>query len=84
MEREILIVGVNHRNAPVEVRERLSFGDGLLDQPLRDLMALSPVEEGVIVSTCNRVEVVAATSDGDSAVEALVSFLARGEQLAGE
>ena len=84
MEREILIVGVNHRKAPVEVREQLGFGDGLLDQALRDLMALSPVEEGVIVSTCNRVEVVAATSDGDGAVEALVAFLARGEHLAGE
>jgi glutamyl-tRNA reductase len=84
MEREILIVGVNHRKAPLEVRERLSFDDGLLDQALRDLMALSPVEEGVIVSTCNRVEVVAATSDGDSAVEALVAFLARGEHLASE
>jgi glutamyl-tRNA reductase len=84
MEREILIVGVNHRKAPVEVREQLSFGDGLLDQALRDLMALSPVEEGVIVSTCNRVEVIAATSDGDGAVEALVAFLARGEHLAVE
>ena len=84
MEREILIVGVNHRKAPVEIREQLSFGDGLLEQALRDLVALSPVEEGVIVSTCNRVEVVAATSDGDSAVDALVAFLAQGERIGGE
>jgi glutamyl-tRNA reductase len=84
MEREILIVGVNHHKAPVEVREQLSFGDGLLEQALRDLVALPPVEEGVIVSTCNRVEVIAATSDGDSAVDALVAFLAQGERIARE
>jgi glutamyl-tRNA reductase len=84
MEREILIVGVNHRKAPVEIREQLSFSDGLLEQAHRDLVALSSVEEGVIVSTCNRVEVIAAASDGDSAVDALVAFLAQGERIAGE
>jgi glutamyl-tRNA reductase len=81
MQREILIVGVNYRNAPVEVREQLSFSDGLLDQALQQLIATTPIEEGAIVSTCNRVEVIAATLDGDSAVEALTSFLAAGERI---
>ncbi len=84
MDREILIVGVNHRKAPVEVREQLGFADGFLEQALHDLVTLPPVEEGVIVSTCNRVEVVAATSDGDTAVDALTEFLAQGERIARE
>jgi glutamyl-tRNA reductase len=84
MEREVLIVGVNHRKAPVEVRERLSFADGALEQAGRELVTLRPVDEGVIVSTCNRVEVVAATMEGDEAVEALTNFLAAGERIARE
>jgi glutamyl-tRNA reductase len=84
MEREVLIVGVNHRKAPVEVRERLTFSDGLLEKGLRELATLRPVDEGVIVSTCNRVEVVVATKDGDHAIEALTEFLASGERIARE
>lgn len=79
MHREIVIVGVNHRKAPVEVREQVNFSDGLLDDALRQLIALEPIEEGVILSTCNRVEVVATTTDGDLAVETLAAFLANRE-----
>jgi glutamyl-tRNA reductase len=80
MHREIVIVGVNHRKAPVEVREKVTFtDDGRLDDALRQLIALEPIEEGMILSTCNRVEVVATTTDGDFAVEVLTSFLANRE-----
>lgn len=81
MQREIVIVGVNHRKAPVEVREQVNFNDGLLDDALRQLIATEPIEEGVILATCNRVEVVAATTDGDVAVEVLTSFLANREDV---
>lgn len=81
MHREIVIVGVNHRTAPVEVREQVNFGDGLLDDALRQLIALEPIEEGVILSTCNRVEVVATTTDGDLAVETLAAFLANRDDV---
>jgi len=82
MEREVLIVGVNHRSAPIEVREQVRFGDGVLDAALRQLLSIEPIEEGAIVSTCNRVEVVAATMNGDAAVEALTTFLADREHPA--
>lgn len=84
MQREIVIVGVNHRKAPVEIREQLNFGDGLLDDALRQLLSLGPVEEGVILSTCNRVEIVGTSADGDSAVEALTTFLASRERITRE
>ena len=81
MHREIVIVGVNHRKAPVEVREQVNFSDELLDEALRRLITLEPIDEGVILSTCNRVEVVVTTTDGDQAVEALASFLANREDV---
>jgi len=84
MEREVLIVGVNHRKAPVEIRERLSFADGTLEQAGRELVTLHAVDEGVIVSTCNRVEVIAVTMAGDEAVDVLINFLAAGERIARE
>jgi glutamyl-tRNA reductase len=84
MAREILIVGVNHHRAPVEVRERLGFDNGRFDEVLRRLAALPLIEEGAIVSTCNRVEVIATTTDGDRAVESLTDFLAQNESVARE
>jgi glutamyl-tRNA reductase len=81
MQREILIVGVNHRTAPVEVRERVAFNNGEIDASLQRLLTVPSIEEGVILSTCNRVEVIAASTDGDHAVEALTDFLAVDEHL---
>lgn len=81
MQREILIVGVNHRSAPVEVREKVAINNGVLDESLQRLLAVPSIEEGVILSTCNRVEVIAASTDGDHAVEALTDFLAVDEHL---
>jgi glutamyl-tRNA reductase len=57
---EILIVGLNHDTAPLEVRERVAFDRAALRDALKSLAGLSAVKEGVIVSTCNRVEVIAA------------------------
>lgn len=57
----ILLVGLNHKTAPVEVRERLAFTDEACAENLRLLVDGEMVREGLIVSTCNRVEVVAET-----------------------
>ncbi|HJT16707.1 MAG TPA: hypothetical protein VJ853_04940, partial [Thermoanaerobaculia bacterium] len=46
----LVLVGLNHRTAPVDVRERLS------DVPLADLKSMSGVEGAALLSTCNRVE----------------------------
>jgi len=76
MERGIVIVGLNHRTAPVELRERLAFSNGQLDQALRRLVALEGVAEAAIVSTCNRVEVVACGTDAAVLGAALPTYLA--------
>src|SRR5829696_4678216 len=58
----IVLVGLNHKTAPVEVRERLAFTDEACAAGLRALVDGQVVSEGLIVSTCNRVEVLAATA----------------------
>jgi glutamyl-tRNA reductase len=63
---KLFITGLNHRTAPVEVREKLAFPTGHLDDALRRLTAVTGVREGVILSTCNRVEVALYTDcEGD-------------------
>src|SRR5215213_9698703 len=59
----IVLVGLNHQSAPVEVRERLAFTDEACAEGLRALVDGQVVSEGLIVSTCNRVEVLAATAE---------------------
>ena len=58
----ILLVGVNHKTAPVEIRERLAFTDEACADGLRRLVDGEVVREGLIVSTCNRVEILSATT----------------------
>ena len=58
----IVLVGVNHKTAPVEVRELLAFSEAACAEGLRALVDGEVVREGLIVSTCNRVEVVTATT----------------------
>jgi glutamyl-tRNA reductase len=53
----ILAVGVNHKTAPVDIRERISFGPDILVGALRSLAGHAEVGEGLILSTCNRTEV---------------------------
>src|SRR2546428_383474 len=77
MERGIVLVGLNHRTAPVEVRERVAFANGRLEPSLGRLMAVEGVAEGAILSTCNRVEVLACGSDPAALGAALPGFLAR-------
>jgi glutamyl-tRNA reductase len=57
----IVLVGLNHKTAPVAVRERLAFNEEACAAGLRALVDGDLVREGLIVSTCNRVEVLTAT-----------------------
>ena len=58
----IVLVGVNHKTAPIEVRELLAFSDEACTKSLRQLVDGDIVREGLIVSTCNRVEILSATT----------------------
>lgn len=53
----ILAIGLNHKTAPLEIRERVAFGPDILVGALRSLTAHAQVGEGLILSTCNRTEI---------------------------
>jgi glutamyl-tRNA reductase len=59
----IVVVGLSHKTAPVEVREKVAFAPTHMEEPLNTLVSLEDITEGVIVSTCNRVEIYATTQD---------------------
>lgn len=66
------LIGVNHVSAPVEVRERLAIPDSRLAEACKSLAAYPGVEEGMILSTCNRVEVLAHTQNGGADLRSFV------------
>ncbi len=53
----LIALGLNHRTAPVEIRERVAFAPEKVPQALQELTGSGPVREAVILSTCNRTEV---------------------------
>jgi glutamyl-tRNA reductase len=55
---ELILLGINHNTAPIEVRERLAIPAARLADATRSLMAAPGVREGLILSTCNRVELL--------------------------
>ena len=61
----IVLIGLNHHTAPVEVREQLAFTEGELLPTLQAMTAHESIEEALIISTCNRVEVIAETADAN-------------------
>ncbi len=62
MTARLLLVGLNHRTAPLEVRERVAVAGWRLPGALRDLSASAGLDEAVILSTCNRTELYAVDS----------------------
>ena len=79
----IVLVGINHKSAPIEVRERLAFTEDACRSGLQTLVDGEVVREGLIVSTCNRVEVLTETDHrrlGDT-TERVTSFLSRSDTM---
>lgn len=71
---ELVVVGLNDRTTPIELRERVALSPGQRDAALRGLRCHT--SECVIVATCNRVELYAVVESGRSEVEDVVGFLA--------
>jgi len=75
MGSELFVVGLSHHGAPVELRERLAVSSEQLPDAVRALLAAAELEHGVLISTCNRVEVVTASSDPKRAASRIVQHL---------
>ncbi|MZP28843.1 glutamyl-tRNA reductase [Heliobacterium undosum] len=77
----IFVVGLNHKSAPVEIREQLSFPEHILIDSLRRLHSEPAIEGCAILSTCNRTEVYAATTDIEKGQAAVRRFFTQSGKL---
>ncbi|HKM95953.1 MAG TPA: glutamyl-tRNA reductase [Buttiauxella sp.] len=71
----LLALGINHKTAPVSLRERVTFSPDTLDQALNSLLAQPMVQGGVVLSTCNRTELYLSVGEQENLHEQLVSWL---------
>ena len=71
---KISILGVNHKTAPVEIRERLAFSDDP-GTPYRELQVMPGCDEFCFLSTCNRVEVIFVSSTPEETEKRIRNFL---------
>jgi len=80
----IAVVGLSHRTAPVEIRERLSIPEQSMEASLQQLRADEQVLEASILSTCNRLEIYTLLRHPDQGISAVGSFLSNISGLAVE
>jgi len=78
---KLCVTGLNHRTAPVSVREQLAFKDEDLAGALAELKQQAGVREAMILSTCNRVEVAVAADDAADPIRSVETFLSRSQRL---
>lgn len=71
----VIVVGINHKTAPVEIREKLSFQPQIMEEAHKRLLHTPGVAEGMILSTCNRVEVYSVVDEIGAGIEAVIGFL---------
>ena len=72
----IIVGGLSHKTAPVEIREKLSFPLGELKTSLAELVKLPKIYEALILSTCNRVEIICTGDDTETVTQEIKQFLA--------
>ncbi len=71
----LIVIGVNHQTAPVEVREQFAIPEARLPEAVKTLVSQPGIEEALIVSTCNRVELVARVTDSGADLSGCLSQL---------
>jgi glutamyl-tRNA reductase len=74
---ELLAIGISHKTAPLEVRERLALPEARASEFVRDLQGAADVHETVVVSTCNRTELYLVVGDPVEAESSVLTMLAR-------
>jgi glutamyl-tRNA reductase len=72
----LVCVGISHRHAPLEVREKFAVGPNSLAETLTRIRAIESLQGAVLLSTCNRVELYASATDPKAALSDLSCFLA--------
>ena len=74
-EVNLILVGVNHKTTPVEIREKLAFTKGKIEESVDLLSNFPDIIEHTILSTCNRVEIYARANYQNSAIQSIKQFI---------
>lgn len=77
----IAVVGLTHKTAPVEVREKLSIPEPVCDKAIAQLCSYPHIEEVAVLSTCNRLELYLVTSDTEQGIREVNQFLSEHSKL---
>jgi glutamyl-tRNA reductase len=77
----IIVVGLSHKTAPVDVREKLSIPTPQMEAAIAHLRSYPHIEEATILSTCNRLEVYVVVSETEHGVREVTQFLAEHGKL---
>jgi len=72
----IIVAGLSHKSASIEIRERLCFSSHNLTTPLQEIVNFPSIYEAIILSTCNRVEIVCTAADREKVIREIKIFLA--------
>ncbi|PIQ97801.1 MAG: glutamyl-tRNA reductase [Nitrospinae bacterium CG11_big_fil_rev_8_21_14_0_20_56_8] len=75
-ESNLIMVGVNHKTTPVEIRECLAFTGNKMEDSIERLVSFPEIVEHIILSTCNRVEIYARVRNHDEGIFFLKKFIA--------
>ena len=78
---EILLIGINHKTAPVELRECIAFTEDESESALGALCRKPPIKEALLFSTCNRVEVLVVTANKAVAIDAIKDYIAEANKI---
>lgn len=77
----IAVVGLSHKTAPVEVREKLSIQETRIEGAIAQLMGYPHIKEVCIISTCNRLEIYAIISETEQGLKEIIQFLSEISQI---
>jgi len=77
----IIVAGLSHKTASIEIREKLSFSSQNLTSPLQEIVNFPSIYDAIILSTCNRVEIVCTAADSKKVIREIKVFLANFHNL---
>ncbi|MFH1287303.1 MAG: glutamyl-tRNA reductase [bacterium] len=78
---EIIVLGLNHKTSPVDLREKFSFSEGKINESLLALREYPEIRENIILSTCNRVEIYALVGEVEAGIKSIEEFLSRIKEI---
>ena len=77
----LIVAGLSYKTSPVEIREKLSFSSQEIKKSLKKIVDLPEIYEGIILSTCNRVEIFFSTQEKEKGIEEIKNFLSDYHQI---